>query len=245
MLPAALLGIEAFGWQRALLIFAGLTVAVVALAPPLMERGIGRRAATTAKKSDAGMAFRRAITHRGFLLLSLGFFVCGFQVVFIAVHLPAFIVDRGLPAGLSTTVLALIGLFNIAGTYYAGLWGGRCSKPQLLVWVYLGRAAAIIAFVWLPVTTWSACAFGALIGLLWLSTAPLTNGTVASLFGVGNLSMLGGVAFFMHQLGGFLGGWLGGLIYDRFGSYDGAWAVAIGLSLAAALANWTIEEKPV
>jgi predicted MFS family arabinose efflux permease len=164
-------------------------------------------------------------------------------VVFIAVHLPAFLADKGLSTGVGSTVLALIGLVNVAGTYYAGLWGGRYRKPMLLAWIYLGRAAAIALFVLLPVTTLSAYAFGITIGLFWLSTVPLTNGAVASLFGVKNMSMLAGVVFFSHQLGSFLGGWLGGYLYDRLGSYDAAWGLAAGLSLVAALLNLPIREQ--
>jgi MFS family permease len=186
---------------------------------------------------SAGAAVRTALAHRGFQLLALGFFVCGFQVVFIATHVPAFLADKGLPVEVGSTVLALIGLFNIAGTYYAGLWGGRHRKPMLLAWLYLARAAIIAAFAFLPVSAGSAYAFGAAMGLFWLSTVPLTNGTIADLFGVRNMATLGGVVFFAHQLGAFLGGWLGGVLYDRLGSYDGAWALAIALSLIAALLN--------
>lgn len=242
MLPGALGLMNSFGWQGALLAFSCLSGAIAALALMLMERRDAGQPALASGPS-AGEALRTAVSHRGFWLLSLGFFVCGFQVVFIAVHLPAFLGDRGLDPGVATTVLALIGLVNIAGTYYAGLWGGRYPKPQMLVWIYLGRAVAIAAFVYLPITAFSAYAFGITMGLFWLSTVPLTNGIVASFFGVKNLSMLGGLVFFMHQVGAFLGGWLGGAMYDRFGSYDVAWAMAIGLSVIAAALNWPIEEK--
>ena len=177
--------------------------------------------------------------------MALGFFVCGFQVVFIATHVPAFLSDKGLSAGVGSTLLALIGLLNIPGTYYAGLWGGRVRKPKLLALIYSSRAVAIAAFAFLPVSHWSAYVFGAAMGLLWLSTVPLTNGTIAALFGVTNMSMLGGVIFLAHQIGGFLGGWIGGLLYDRFGSYDDAWSLAIGLSLVAALLNVPIREQAV
>jgi len=165
-------------------------------------------------------------------------------VVFIATHLPAFLADRGLDMTVGSTVLALIGLVNIAGTYYAGLWGGRWRKPLLLSWIYLGRAVAIAGFVLLPVTEASAYLFAAAMGLFWLSTVPLTNGTVAAVFGVRNMSMLGGVVFFAHQVGGFLGGWLGGLLLDRLGSFDAAWWIAVGLSLVAALLNLPVRETP-
>jgi len=241
MLPGALGLMNGLGWQGALIALSCLSGAIVALAAMMMERRDGPQASTTGP--SAGQALRGALAHRGFWLLSLGFFACGFQVVFIAVHLPAFLGDRGLNPAVATTVLALIGLVNIAGTYFAGLWGGRYPKPRMLVLIYLGRAAAIAAFVYLPISAWSAYAFGITMGLFWLSTVPLTNGIVASLFGVKNMSMLGGLVFFMHQVGSFLGGWLGGLLYDRYGSYDAAWAMAIGLSVIAALLNWPIEEK--
>jgi predicted MFS family arabinose efflux permease len=166
-------------------------------------------------------------------------------VVFIATHLPAFLADEGLGAGVASTVLALIGLVNIAGTYYAGLWGGRLRKPMLLAWIYLGRVLAIAVFLLLPLTAASAYAFAVLMGLFWLSTVPLTNGTVATVFGVQNMSMLGGIVFFIHQVGGFLGGWLGGALYDGLGSYDAAWLLAVALSLIAALLDVPIRERPV
>lgn len=239
MLPGALSGIGLLGWSGALAAMALLTLAMAPLAVPLMERG---NVQSQGAEMSAGQAIRHALRHRGFQLLALGFFVCGFQVVFIATHVPAFLSDKGLTAGIGSTVLALIGLLNIPGTYYAGLWGARWRKPMLLSWLYLIRAAIIAAFAFLPVSEWSAYAFGAAMGLVWLSTVPLTNGTVAALFGVRNMSMLGGVVFLAHQLGAFLGGWLGGVLYDRLGSYDGAWMVAIGLSLLAALLNLPIRE---
>ena len=186
-----------------------------------------------------------AARHRGFWLLSLGFFVCGFHVVFIATHLPAFLADRGLPPGTGAVVLALVGLFNIAGSYLAGLLGGRHSKPGLLVGLYLARAAVLTAFVLVPVSEGSAWAFGAAMGLLWLSTVPLTNGTVAAVFGVGDFALLGGIVFFFHQVGAFLGGWLGGRLYVLTGSYDVVWWLSVGLALLAALLNVPVRETPV
>ncbi len=240
MLPGALGGIGLLGWSGALAAMAILVVVIVPLALPLFERG---GAPVQAAEMGAAAAIRTALRHRGFQLLALGFFVCGFQVVFIATHVPAFLSDKGLSAGTGSMVLALIGLLNIPGTYFAGLWGGRWRKPMLLSWLYLARAGIIAAFAFLPVSETSAYVFGAAMGLFWLSTVPLTNGTIATLFGVRNMSMLGGVVFLAHQLGAFLGGWLGGVLYDRLGSYDGAWAVAIGLSLIAALINLPIKEE--
>jgi MFS family permease len=245
MLPGTYGLMSLLGWSGALLALALLSALIIPLSFALFERREPQTAASSLPAGpSAGAAIRDALQHRGFWLLSLGFFVCGFQVVFIAVHLPAFLADKGLSTGVGSTVLALIGLVNVAGTYYAGLWGGRYRKPMLLAWIYLGRAAAIALFVLLPVTTLSGYAFGITIGLFWLSTVPLTNGTVASLFGVKNMSMLAGVVFFAHQLGSFLGGWLGGYLYDRLGSYDAAWGLAIGLSLVAGLLNLPIREQP-
>ena len=221
MLPGTLSLIGWLGWSAALLVL-GLLVALI-----LSE------------------ALREACSHSGFWLLALGFFVCGFQVVFIGVHLPAYLVDQHLPATIGTTVLALVGLFNIFGTYTAGWLGGRMSKPRLLTALYLLRAVVIVLFIWVPVSAVSAYLFGIAMGLLWLSTVPLTNGTVATLFGVRNLSMLGGIVFLFHQLGAFLGGWLGGVVYDRTGNYDLVWQISILLSLLAAALNWPVRERPV
>jgi predicted MFS family arabinose efflux permease len=152
---------------------------------------------------------------------------------------------EGLSASVGSTALALIGLFNIAGSYYAGLWGGRYPKPYLLAAIYGSRALAIAIFLFFPITVWTVYIFAALMGLLWLSTVPLTNGTVASMFGVANMSMLGGVVFLFHQIGAFLGGWLGGLFFDQFGSYDITWIISIALGVIAALINIPIEERPL
>ena len=241
MLPISLGLIVAFEWQTALVALSILALAMFPLAFGI--RNVPAPIASTDEDVSFGQALRDAFEQRDFWLLSLGFFACGFQVVFIAVHLPAFLADEGLGSGVATTVLALIGLVNIAGTYYAGLWGGRHRKPMLLSWIYLGRAAAIAAFVLLPVTATTAYVFGAIMGLFWLSTVPLTNGTVASVFGVKHMSMLAGIVFFAHQLGSFAGGWMGGWLYDRTGSYDIAWGIAIGLSILAAVLNWPITER--
>ena len=243
MLPGTLSSIEAIGWASTLLILAALGATMVPLSSALFER------AGAETPGEPPMSFREvlaeALAHRGFWLLSFGFFVCGFHVVFIATHLPAFLVDRGLGAKTGAIVLALVGLFNIAGSYLAGVLGDRLSKPGVLVGIYALRAAVIAAFVALPVTELSAYAFGAAMGLLWLSTVPLTNGTVAVLFGVRNMSMLGGVVFFFHQLGAFLGGWLGGRVYVVTGRYDVVWWLSIALAVAAALLNVPIREVPV
>ncbi|AJE14590.1 MFS transporter [Stutzerimonas balearica] len=243
MLPGSLGLIQWLGWSTALLALGMLVALIVPLAA--MMRGQREAPGAPGVQQSLGEALREAAGHSGFRLLALGFFVCGFQVVFIGVHLPAYLVDNHLPAQVGTTVLALVGLFNVVGTYTAG-WLGSCySKPRLLAGLYLIRAVVISLFLLAPLTEWSAYAFGIAMGLLWLSTVPLTNGTVATLFGVRNLSMLGGIAFLFHQLGSFFGGWLGGWLYDRTGSYDLVWQIAIALSLMATLLNWPIREQPV
>jgi len=242
MLPGSLSLIAWVGWSAALVVLAGMAATMAPLAGAFREIQPGP---AVQPPPAARAALREALAHRGFWLLSFGFFVCGFHVVFITTHLPAFLVDRGLPLATGTTVLALIGLANVAGAYLGGRCGERFRKPAVLTAIYLGRAAAIGAFVWLPITAWSAYAFAVVIGLLWMSTVPLTNGTVASVFGVRNMSMLGGVVFFCHQVGAFLGGWLGGRLYDQSGSYDAVWTMAIGLALLAAVLNWPIREQPL
>ena len=243
MLPAALTAIQSVGWMTTLLSLAALGLLMFPLAAPLAEsRGGGTsRPAPMPLRAVLG----EALSLPGFWLLCLGFFVCGFHVVFIATHLPAYLADRGLSPSTGAAVLALVGLFNIAGTYTAGVLGGRRSKPGLLVALYLLRALVLSAFVLVPLTEGSAYLFGAAMGLLWLSTVPLTNGTVATLFGVENLALLGGIVFFFHQVGAFLGGWLGGRLYVLTGSYDVVWWMSVALAVMAALLNVPIRETPV
>ncbi|HWV08954.1 MAG TPA: MFS transporter [Pseudomonas sp.] len=241
MLPGTLGLLSWLGWSAALMVLGMLVAMIVPLAKMIKDVPIP----VAAHEQTLREALREACAHSGFWLLALGFFVCGFQVVFIGVHLPAYLVDQHLPALVGTTVLALVGLFNIFGTYIAGWLGGRMSKPRLLSALYLARAVVIVAFVLTPLSVWTAYAFGVAMGLLWLSTVPLTNGTVATLFGVRNLSMLGGIVFLFHQLGSFLGGWLGGYVYDHTGSYDLVWQIAVVLSLLAAALNWPVREVPV
>jgi MFS family permease len=241
MLPGTLGLIGWLGWSMALLAL-GLLVALIL---PLVAMLKDTPLPMVEGQQTLREALHEACTHSGFWLLAFGFFVCGFQVVFIGIHLPAYLVDQHLPAKVGTTVLALIGLFNIFGTYIAGWLGGRMSKPRLLTALYLLRAVVIALFLWIPLSETTAYLFGVTMGLLWLSTVPLTNGTVATLFGVRNLSMLGGIVFLFHQLGAFLGGWLGGVVYDRTGNYDLIWQVSILLSLMAAALNWPVRERPV
>ncbi|MFK3799360.1 MFS transporter [Pseudomonas sp. NPDC088444] len=241
MLPGTLGLIGWLGWSMALVALGFLVAFILPLVAMLKDKPVP----VAAGEQTLREALHEACSHSGFWLLAFGFFVCGFQVVFIGVHLPAYLVDQHLPATVGTTVLALIGLFNVFGTYIAGWLGGRMSKPRLLTGLYLLRAAVIVLFLWVPLTQTTAYLFGISMGLLWLSTVPLTNGTVATLFGVRNLSMLGGIVFLFHQLGAFLGGWLGGVVYDHTGSYDMIWHVSIALSFMAAALNWPVRERPV
>jgi MFS family permease len=241
MLPGTLGLIGWLGWSMALVALGLLVAFILPLVAMLKDKPVPVAAGDQTLRE----ALHEACTHSGFWLLAFGFFVCGFQVVFIGVHLPAYLVDQHLPATVGTTVLALIGLFNVFGTYIAGWLGGRMSKPRLLTGLYLLRAVVIVLFLWAPLTQTTAYLFGIFMGLLWLSTVPLTNGTVATLFGVRNLSMLGGIVFLFHQLGAFLGGWLGGVVYDHTGNYDLIWHVSIALSLMAAALNWPVRERPV
>jgi len=243
MLPIEQGLISGVGWFDALLIIAALAALMAPLASALVERR--PTSGDSVARQSAIAAVREAFNHKGFLLLTLGFFVCGFQVIFIAVHFPAFLVDKGLSPQTGMLALALIGFFNIIGTYTAGYLGGRFSKKYLLSALYLSRSVVIVIFLALPITPLSVYMFSAVIGLLWLATVPLTNGLVAQIFGVQYLSMLGGFVFFSHQIGSFLGVWLGGFMFDRTGSYHLVWLIAIGLGIVAAIANLPIDERKI
>jgi predicted MFS family arabinose efflux permease len=242
ILPLSQWLLAAVGWYGALLAMACVALMIVPLAAGLVER---RTSHVHAFQQSAGQAMTEALGHRGFVLLTAGFFICGFQVVFIAVHLPAYLADKGMPAHVAVTALALIGLFNIFGTYFAGWLGSRVSKKYILSANYFGRAVLIALFVFLPISVYSVYAFAVAFGLLWLSTVPTTNGIVAQIFGVRYLAMLSGFAFFSHQIGSFLGAWLGGKLYDTTGSYDIVWYLAIGLGVVAGLLNLPIDEREI
>ena len=241
MLPGSLGLIGWLGWSAALVALGMMVALIVPLAVLVKDRPLPQ----LDRSQSLSDALREACSHSGFWLLAFGFFVCGFQVVFIGVHLPAYLVDKNLPVIVGTTVLALVGLFNVFGTYTAGWLGGFRSKTRLLSGLYIARAVVIALFITFPLSTWTAYAFGIAMGLLWLSTVPLTNGTVATMFGVRNLSMLGGIVFLFHQIGSFLGGWLGGYLFDKTGSYDLVWHISIVLSVAAAALNWPIQDRPI
>ena len=242
MVPVENWLIGGFGWQSALFILGCLALAIVPLAFGLREPA---RAAGHVSQQSIGAAAREAFSHRGFQLLMAGYFVCGFQVVFIGVHMPSYLKDQGLTPDVATTALALIGLFNVFGTYAAGSLGAWLPKRYLLSAIYALRSVAIVAFLVAPLTPWSVYIFSAVMGLLWLSTVPLTNGLVAHIFGVQYLSMLGGFVFLSHQVGSFLGVWLGGRLYDATGSYDVVWWIAVALGVFAALINLPIREVAI
>ncbi len=234
--------LEAYGWSAALMLL-GLSALLIAPLGAVLRGRAETPAAADSQSLVAALAEARR--HRGFLLLTSGFFVCGFHVAFIAVHLPAFLVDGGLPAEVGAWALALIGLANVAGSYASGVLGGRFSKKYLLSGLYLARAALFLLFIALPLSTASALGFAAVLGLLWLSTVPLTSGLVAQIFGPRYLATLFGIVFFSHQLGSFIGVWLGGYLYDVTGSYLGVWWTGVALGVAAAVIHWPIDDRPV
>jgi len=197
------------------------------------------------REQTVGRALRNAFGYRSFQRLVAGYFACGFQVVFIGVHMPSYLKDQGLSPQVASTALALIGLFNVLGTYAAGALGQRMAKRNILSAIYALRSVAIVLFLTAPLTPWSVYLFAAAMGVQWLSTVPPTNAVVAQVFGVAHLSMLGGFVFFSHQVGSFMGVWLGGLLYDRTGSYDIAWWISIALGVFAAAVNWPIREEPI
>lgn len=234
--------IQNFGWSQALLILAVVTLAIPVLAIALAGRPGAEGQAI--RQQTFGQALSEAFRHRSYLLLTAGFFVCGFHIAFIATHLPAFIVDRGLDPKIGAWSLALIGLFNIIGSLASGWIAQAYSKPIFLSLIYFLRAVAIVLFVLLPVTSLSVLVFAATFGLLWLSTVPPTSGLVAIMFGPKYMGTLMGIVFFSHQVGAFLGVWLGGLLYDRTGSYDVVWYLAIALGIFAAIVHLPIRERP-
>lgn len=236
--------ISGFGWQQALLILGGAALLIVPLAFFLREPGFAGGAALR-REQTIGQALREAFGYRSFQLLMAGYFVCGFQVVFIGVHMPSYLKDHGLSPQVASYSLALIGLFNVVGTYVAGTLGQRLAKRHILAFIYLARSVVITVFLLAPLTPASVYVFSAVMGLLWLSTVPPTNAVVAQIFGVAHLSMLGGFVFFSHQIGSFMGVWLGGLLYDQTGSYDVVWLIAIALGVFAALVNLPVRENAI
>ncbi len=244
MVPTEGYLISAFGWQEALVWLAMATLLVIPLALGLREPSFAGGAAPHRDQSIL-QALREAMNYRSFQLLMAGYFVCGFQVVFIGVHMPSYLKDHGLSPEVASIALALIGLFNVFGTYIAGSLGQRMAKCKILSFIYLARAVAIVLFLLAPLTPVNVYIFSATMGLLWLSTVPPTNAVVAQIFGVAHMSMLAGFVFFSHQIGSFMGVWLGGYLYDKTGSYDIVWFISIGLGVFAALVNLPVNEDPI
>jgi len=242
MVPAAQSLISGFGWLAALIIFALVMMMATPLAGALAEPATEK---SNQKVQALGDALREAFSHKGFWMLNVGFLACGFQLAFIAGHLPAYLLDKGMSGRDAVVALSLIALSNVAGTYYSGILGTRFRRKHLLAYNYLIRSAVIAAFVLLPLSTWTLYAFSMAMGLLWLGTVPLTNGVVSQVFGVKYLTTLFGFVFVGHQIGGFLGAWLGGLVFDLTNSYDLVWFGSIAVGLIAAALHWPIDDRPV
>lgn len=236
--------ISSFGWQEALLFLSAGVLLIVPLAWGLREPGFAGGKAP-AREQTILQALREAFRYRSFQLLMAGYFVCGFQVVFIGVHMPSYLKDNGLSPQVASYALALIGLFNVFGTYAAGALGQRMAKRHILSFIYFARAVVIAIFLIVPLSPMSVYVFASVMGLLWLSTIPPTNAVVAQIFGVAHMSMLGGFVFFSHQIGSFMGVWLGGVLYDRTGSYDIVWYISIALGVFAGLINLPVRETPI
>lgn len=243
LLPLALALIMIVGWFWALIVFALFALLMSPAAFGVADRGYG--AASGSGAVSLRVALREAVHHPGFWLLAVGYFTCGFQINFIATHFPAFLLDQGMQTRDGSIALALIGLFNIFGSYTAGVLGGKFSKTYILAGLYAARGVAIALLLAFPLSPLGAYVFAAVFGFTWLATVPLTNGVVAGIFGVKHLATLSGFVFLSHQLGGFCGSWLGGYAFDQTGSYQLVWLIAIGLSAVSAIVNLPIDERPV
>lgn len=234
--------IAAFGWQNALLLLAATIAFMWLLVLPLRAAKGGVARDETELDMSIGEALSRAIRHPSFVLLTLGFFVCGFQVAFITVHFPPLLVEQGISAQLAAWSIAIVGIFNVIGAYTSGIVGAKYSRRYSLTLLYLTRSVVMTAFFVLPITPLSVVLFSACMGLLWLSTVPLTMGLVTVICGTRYMAMLYGLVFFSHQIGSFLGVWLGGRLYDQYGTYDTVWWLGVALGLFAAVMHWPIKE---
>ena len=244
MVPTEGFLISSLGWQEALLVLSAAVLLIVPLAFGLREKSTPG-AAPVKREQTIVQALAEAFKYPSFQLLMAGYFVCGFQVVFIGVHMPSYLKDKSLPPEVASYALALIGLFNVFGTYAAGALGQRMPKKNILAGIYFARALVIAIFIAAPLTPLSVYIFSAVMGTLWLSTVPPTNAAVAQIFGIQHLSMLSGFIFFSHQIGSFMGVWLGGYLYDRTGSYDIVWYLSIALGIFAGLVNLPVRETPI
>jgi MFS family permease len=243
--PFGVAMLDNFGWQPALTVFACLMLFVVPLSLALATPASTSNAISVTEQQTFKHALAEAFGHRSYVLLVLGFFTCGFQLAFITVHLPAYLVDRGMPVQTGGWVIATIGLFNIVGSLSVGWLQGRFPKRYILSVIYLVRAMSIVAFISFPITTFSSVAFGIVTGLTWLSTVPPTSSLVALMFGTRWLATLYGFAFFSHQVGGFLGVLLGGIVFEKFNSYNPIWWLSVLFGVLSALINLPIVEAPV
>ncbi|MCQ4632155.1 MFS transporter [Shinella sp. CPCC 100929] len=237
--------ISAYGWSDSLVYLGILMLLVPLIAIPLRGNSSSGITAASDYKQTIGEALKEALGHRSYLLLVAGFFVCGYQVAFITAHFPAYLGDLGIDARYAVIALALIGFFNIIGSLAAGVIGQRYSKPYFLAYIYIARSVAVSAFILLPKSPTSVIIFAIVMGLLWLSTVPPTNALVAIMFGTKHLGLLGGIVFLSHQVGSFLGVWMGGYLYDQFGTYDPVWWLGVALGIFAAIVHWPIQEKAV
>ena len=235
--------IDDFGWHMALVVFAAIAGSMALLALPIGKLGAGDFAQRKSTER-VGDAVRRALSHRGYVFMMLAFFACGFQLVFITTHLPAYLALCGVAPGVGASALALIGLFNAIGTYMFGLLGARYSQKHLLAMIYLLRTLIIIVFLATPISAVSTLVFAAAMGFLWLGVAPLVTGIIGRVFGLTHFNTLYGVVFLSHQLGSFFGAWMGGVVFDRMGNYNLAWGVLIFIGLAAFTLQWLMDERP-
>jgi predicted MFS family arabinose efflux permease len=237
--------IDNFGWQTALTVFAGLMLLIIPLSLALATPPAASTNVPAAAQQSFKTALAEAFGHRSYVLLVLGFFTCGFQLAFITVHLPAYLSDRGISAQTGGWVIASIGLFNIMGSLGVGWLQNHVPKRYILSTIYFIRAVSIVTFISFPITTFSAIMFGAITGLTWLSTVPPTSALVAVMFGTRWFATLYGFAFVSHQVGGFLGVWLGGVVFEQFGSYTPIWWLSVTFGVLSALINLPIVEAPV
>jgi len=242
--PAAQGLINGYSWRVALLAAAAIAACMALLSLPIRDRAPAPRGAGAGAGGGAAQAVRQALEHRGYLYMTIAFFACGFQLVFITAYLPSYLQICGIAPGVSASALALIGLFNAIGTYTFGLLGARYSQKHLLALIYLLRTLTIVAFLLAPLTATSTLVFAAAMGFLWLGVVPLVTAIVGRVFGMTNFNTLYGVAFLSHQVGSFVGAWMGGLVFDRTGSYGIAWGALIAIGAAAFVLQWMMDERP-
>jgi predicted MFS family arabinose efflux permease len=241
--PAGQALIDGFGWQAAMLAFAAIAASIVLFSLPIREPADASGSSPGAQLK-LGEALREALAHRGYIFMTLAFFACGFQLVFILTHLPAYLQICGVAPGVGASALGLIGLFNAVGTYIFGLLGARYSQKHLLALIYLLRTLFIVLFLLAPISAASTLVFAAAMGFLWLGVAPLVSGIIGRVFGLTHFNSLYGVVFLSHQVGSFFGAWMGGVVFDRTGSYDFAWGALIVIGVAAFALQWLMDERP-